>query len=212
MYAGRMRTLEQIEHRRAWKRQHNDNGRRIFYGADYQHMVATVELAQEINAACAAKAAELRAEFNARVREENRAFNDRLGPTSNGTPQPQEMEDTHRAQHRAVRVPRDLPQPHPPSQRTRNAHTARIREHQQPNRKRRLTLTHRVQQTGARPAGPTSGGQVRRPVAPHHPALRELSARAALALRDTTRRPEASRTRPASARSRATTPRTPPCC
>ena len=59
MYAGQLRTPEQIERRRAWKRQHNDNGRRIFFGADYQHMVATVELAQEINAACAAKAAEL---------------------------------------------------------------------------------------------------------------------------------------------------------
>lgn len=78
MYAGRLRTPEQIERRRAWKKQHGDNGRRIFYGADYQRMVATVELAQEINAACAAKAAELWAEFNAKQREERQALNERL--------------------------------------------------------------------------------------------------------------------------------------
>ena len=46
-----------------------------------------------------------------------------LGSSADRTAQPQEMEDTGRAQHRPLRVPRDLPQPQPPAQLTRNAHS-----------------------------------------------------------------------------------------
>jgi hypothetical protein len=46
MYAGRMRTLEQIERRREWKRQHGDNARRVMVMGSYGFMAASPELAR----------------------------------------------------------------------------------------------------------------------------------------------------------------------
>jgi transposase InsO family protein len=55
------------------------------------------------------------------------------GPRTDRTAQPTPLAHPHRACQRPVRVPRDLPQPPPPTQRPGHAHTDRVREAPHPS-------------------------------------------------------------------------------
>jgi hypothetical protein len=78
-YAGQLRTPDQIERRRAWKRQHNDNAKRIFVCSLYIGMEHAFPYPREVvEATVGARIGGLWAEFKAKQAAERAAFNETL--------------------------------------------------------------------------------------------------------------------------------------